>query len=138
MAYHSGNQPHSTQMFLQMNSKKWVCASLVKLPHTTQLNICSCINLRLTHTVSALFLHSEVVVAKVLNKSGSANGVESTGNIQVGDVVTGISINDEPMQYLATRPIFDQQQHLHQVFSTLHHSRGHIRFQLERSDNKAS
>ncbi|TVU49709.1 hypothetical protein EJB05_01035, partial [Eragrostis curvula] len=50
-----------------------------------------------------------VVVSKLLNKS--ASGVESTGNIQVGDVVTGISINEEPMQYLATGPIFDRQQH---------------------------
>lgn len=84
------------------------------------------------------FLHSEIVVAKLLNKSGSATGVESTGNIQVGDVVTGISINQEPMRYLATGPIFDQQQHLDKVFSTLLHARGHIRLQLERSDNKAS
>ncbi|XP_072148351.1 pleiotropic drug resistance protein TUR2-like [Setaria viridis] len=44
---------------------------------------------------------TEVVVAKLLNKSGSTSGIESSGNIQVGDVVTGISINEEPLQYLA-------------------------------------
>ncbi|KAJ1265885.1 hypothetical protein BS78_08G107700 [Paspalum vaginatum] len=80
----------------------------------------------------------EVVVAKLLNKSGSASGVESTGSIQVGDVVTGISINKEPMQYLATGPILDQKQHLDQIFSTLRHARGHICLQLERSDNKSN
>ncbi|KAL6847372.1 hypothetical protein ACP4OV_023225 [Aristida adscensionis] len=78
----------------------------------------------------------EVVVAKLLNKS--ASGIESTGNIQVGDVVTGISINEEPMQYLAIGPIFDHKQHLDQIFSTLRHARGHIRLQLERSDNKSN
>ncbi|CAN6348072.1 unnamed protein product [Urochloa humidicola] len=78
----------------------------------------------------------EVVIAKLLNKSGSTSGIESSGNIQVGDVVTGISINEEPMQYLAIGPILDHKQHLNQVFSALHHARGHIRLQLERSDNK--
>lgn len=83
------------------------------------------------------FFHSEVVVAKLLNKSGSTSGIESSGSIQVGDVVTGISINEEPLQYLATGPILDHKQHLSQILSTLCHARGHIRLQLERSDNKA-
>ncbi|CAL4898614.1 unnamed protein product [Urochloa decumbens] len=78
----------------------------------------------------------EVVIAKLLNKSGSTSGIESSGNIQVGDVVTGISINEESMQYLAIGPILDHKQHLNQVFSALRHARGHIRLQLERSDNK--
>ncbi|CAN6338630.1 unnamed protein product [Urochloa humidicola] len=78
----------------------------------------------------------EVVIAKLLNKSGYTSGIESSGNIQVGDVVTGISINEEPMQYLAIGPILDHKQHLNQVFSALRHARGHIRLQLERSDNK--
>ncbi|KAL6623571.1 hypothetical protein ACP70R_033450 [Stipagrostis hirtigluma subsp. patula] len=84
------------------------------------------------------YQETEVVVAKLLNKTRSASGVESTGIIQVDDVVTGISINEEPMQYLATRPTFDQQQQLDQVFSILRHARGHIRLQLERSDNKSN
>jgi hypothetical protein len=117
------------------NIKKWV-SFLVKLPYSVQLTVCIYIETNTVLTIS--FLHSEIVVAKLLNKSGSATGAESTGNIQVGDVVTGISINEEPMQYLATGPIFDQQQHLDQVFSTLLHARGHIRLQLERSDHKAS
>ncbi|CAN6343362.1 unnamed protein product [Urochloa humidicola] len=78
----------------------------------------------------------EVVIAKLLNKSGSTSGIKSSGNIQVGDVVTGISINEEPMQYLAIGLILDHKQHLNQVFSALQHARGHIRLQLERSDNK--
>jgi len=81
--------------------------------------------------------HSEVVVTKLLNKSRYISGIESSGNIQVGDVVTGISINEEPMQYLATGPIFDRKQHLTKVSSALRQARGHIRLQLERSDNKA-
>ncbi|PUZ67481.1 hypothetical protein GQ55_3G438700 [Panicum hallii var. hallii] len=80
----------------------------------------------------------EVVVTKLLNKSRYISGIESSGNIQVGDVVTGISINEEPMQYLAIGPIFDHKQHLNKVFSALRQARGHIRFQLERSDNKGN
>uniref|UniRef100_A0A0D9Y0H1 ABC transporter domain-containing protein n=1 Tax=Leersia perrieri TaxID=77586 RepID=A0A0D9Y0H1_9ORYZ len=80
----------------------------------------------------------EIVVAKLLNKSRTSSGVESTGNIQIGDVVTGISVNEEPMQYLAARPMFDKQYHLDQTFATLRHARGHVRLQLERFDNKAS
>jgi len=41
------------------------------------------------------------------------------------------------MQYLATGPIFDHKQRLTKVFSALRHAQGHIRLQLERSDNKA-
>ncbi|KAF8776612.1 hypothetical protein HU200_003335 [Digitaria exilis] len=89
---------------------------------------------------SSNFEHQEmeVVVAKLLNKSVSTSGIESSGNIQVGDVVTGISINEEPMQYLATGPIHDHKQHLNQVLSSLSHAQGHNRLQLERPDNKSN
>ncbi|CAD6267446.1 unnamed protein product [Miscanthus lutarioriparius] len=44
------------------------------------------LSLKESSTLNSNAEHQEMVVAKLLNKSGSATGAESTGNIQVGDV----------------------------------------------------
>ncbi|KAL6008711.1 hypothetical protein ACLOJK_021937 [Asimina triloba] len=74
----------------------------------------------------------ELVVAKLSSKVGQSGGIESTGRVQVGDVVTGISINNEELQYLAVGSNRTKQERSSQVYSRLKHARGHIRLQVER------
>lgn len=72
------------------------------------------------------------MVAKLSSKVGHSGGIQSTGRVQVGDVVTGISINNEEMQYLAVGAKKIQRERATQVFSMLKQARGHIRLQVER------
>ncbi|KAI4374049.1 hypothetical protein MLD38_012093 [Melastoma candidum] len=74
---------------------------------------------------------TELVVAKLSSKVGQSGGMQSTGRVQVGDVVTGISINNEEMQYLAVGPKKTQRERATQVFSLLKQARGHSRLQVE-------
>ncbi|ERN03264.1 ABC transporter G family member 36 isoform X1 [Amborella trichopoda] len=75
---------------------------------------------------------AELVVAELSSKIGSFEGIESTSIVQVGDVVKGISINNEGMQYLGVDSRWNQCDDTSQVYSKLSHARGHISLQLER------
>ncbi|KAI3439344.1 uncharacterized protein J3R85_004754 [Psidium guajava] len=75
---------------------------------------------------------TELVVAKLSRKIGHSGGIESTGRVQVGDVVTAISINNNEMQYLSVGPQKLQHERASHVYSMLKQARGHIRLQVER------
>ncbi|CAK9181177.1 unnamed protein product [Ilex paraguariensis] len=77
-------------------------------------------------------LVAELVVAKLSTKIGHSGGIASTGRVQVGDVVTAISMTNEEMQYLAVGPQKIQREHASHVYSMLKKARGHIRLQVER------
>ncbi|KAL3725768.1 hypothetical protein ACJRO7_030749 [Eucalyptus globulus] len=76
---------------------------------------------------------TELVVAKLSSKIGNSGGIESTGRVQVGDVVTAISINNDEMQYLSVGPQEILHERASHVYSMLKQARGHIRLQVERS-----
>ncbi|XP_077240342.1 pleiotropic drug resistance protein 1-like [Tasmannia lanceolata] len=80
---------------------------------------------------------TELVVAKLSSKVGHSGGIESTGRVQVGDVVTGISINNEDLQYLAVGTQETQHEQASQVYSALKYARGHVRLQVERYKEEA-
>ncbi|KAI6695438.1 hypothetical protein NL676_023148 [Syzygium grande] len=75
---------------------------------------------------------TELVVAKLSSKIGHSGGIESTGRVQVGDVVTAISINKDEMQYLSVGPQKMQHERASHVYSMLKQARGHVRLQVER------
>ncbi|GMY21981.1 Brefeldin A resistance protein [Fagus crenata] len=75
---------------------------------------------------------TELVVAKLSTKVGHSGGIESTGRVQVGDVITAISINNEEMQYLSLGPQKIQHRRTSHAYSILKQARGHIRLQVER------
>ncbi|GLJ34605.1 hypothetical protein SUGI_0695940 [Cryptomeria japonica] len=74
----------------------------------------------------------EVVVAKLPSKTDNTCGVGSTGKIQEGDIVTGISINNEEMNYLAVGSSIHQRSRASEVYNMLKNARGHVRLQVER------
>ncbi|XP_058077607.1 ABC transporter G family member 43-like [Magnolia sinica] len=74
----------------------------------------------------------ELVVAKLSSKVGHSGGIESTGRVQVGDLVTGISINNEELRYLAVGSKRTRHERVFQVYSMLRGARGHVRLQVER------
>ncbi|MCO5592667.1 hypothetical protein L7F22_046670 [Adiantum nelumboides] len=74
----------------------------------------------------------EVVVTKLSNVVDYTRGIESTGRIQIGDVVTGISINDEELQYISLGSKGDHQGRMDAVHSMLKNARGHVRLQVQR------
>ncbi|OMO86213.1 hypothetical protein CCACVL1_09721 [Corchorus capsularis] len=80
---------------------------------------------------SQLKRDTELVVAKLSKKVGHS-GIESTGKVQVGDVVTAISINHEKMQYLAIGPPEIQHERASDAYSMLKQVRHPIRLQVER------
>ncbi|KAK3016996.1 hypothetical protein RJ639_006562 [Escallonia herrerae] len=75
---------------------------------------------------------TELVVAKLSKKVGHSGGIESTGRVQAGDVITAISMNNEEMQYLAVGPQKIQQERALHASSMLKKAQGHIRIQVER------
>ncbi|KAI8027101.1 ABC transporter G family member 38 [Camellia lanceoleosa] len=75
---------------------------------------------------------TELVVAKLSTKVGHSGGIESTGRVQIGDVVTAISMNNEEMQYLAVGPQKVQREQASHAYSMLKNARGYIRLQVER------
>ncbi|XP_021692482.2 ABC transporter G family member 37 [Hevea brasiliensis] len=79
---------------------------------------------------------TELVVAKLSKKVGHSGGIESSGRVEVGDVVTAISMNKEEMQYLSVGPQKIQHQRASQVYSVLKQARGNIRLQVERYKNE--
>ena len=74
---------------------------------------------------------AELLVAKLSTKVGHSGGIESTGSVQVGDVITAISINNEEMQYLSLGPQKIQHKRTSHAYSILKQARGHIRLQVE-------
>ncbi|XP_057493189.1 ABC transporter G family member 31-like [Actinidia eriantha] len=75
---------------------------------------------------------TELVVAKLSTKVGHSGGIESTGRVQIGDVVTAISMNSEEMEYLAVGPQKTQRERASHVYSMLKKARAPIRLQVER------
>ncbi|KAK2977191.1 hypothetical protein RJ640_008816 [Escallonia rubra] len=75
---------------------------------------------------------TELVVAKLSKKVGHSGGIESTGRVQAGDVITAISMNNEEMQYLAVGPQKIQHDRASHAFSMLKKAQDHICIQVER------
>ncbi|XAR52732.1 Sulfate-transporting ATPase [Bertholletia excelsa] len=75
---------------------------------------------------------TELVVAKLSTKVGHSRGIESTGRVQIGDVVTAISMSDKEMQYLAVGTKRIQRDLASHAYSLLKNARGRIRLQVER------
>ncbi|XP_059654383.1 ABC transporter G family member 39-like [Cornus florida] len=75
---------------------------------------------------------TELVVAKLSTKVGHSGGIESTGRVQIGDVVTAISMNNEEMQYLAVGSQKIQRKRASHAYSVLKKERGPIHLQVER------
>lgn len=78
------------------------------------------------------FLIAELVVAKLSTKVGHSGGIETTGRVQVGDVVTAISMNNEEMQYLSVGTLKIQHGRASHVYSMLRQAQGQIRLQVDR------
>lgn len=78
------------------------------------------------------FLIAELVVAKLSTKVGHSGGIETTGRVQVGDVVTAISMNNEEMQYLSVGTLKIQHGRASHVYSMLKQAQGQIRLQVDR------
>ncbi|KAJ0078484.1 hypothetical protein Patl1_23940 [Pistacia atlantica] len=74
----------------------------------------------------------KLVVAKVSTKIGHSGGIESTGRVQIGDVVTAITMNNEEMQYLSVGPRKTKHERAAHVYSMLKQEQGHIHLQVER------
>ncbi|KAK6911685.1 ABC transporter-like, ATP-binding domain [Dillenia turbinata] len=77
-------------------------------------------------------LSAELVVSKLSSKVGHSGGIESTGRVQIGDVVTAISFNNEEMQYLSIGPQRVQRERASLVYSMLKQAQGPVRLQVER------
>lgn len=97
------------------------------------LDSCTCLGIldRLLILRSFSFL-SELVVARLSTKMGHSGGIESTGRVQVGDVITGIAINNEKLQYLGVGSKKTQRERASNVYSTLKQAKGQVRLQVER------
>ncbi|WCJ26876.1 ABC transporter G family member 36 [Euphorbia peplus] len=79
---------------------------------------------------------TELVVTRLSTKVGHSGGIESTGRIQVGDVVTAITVNKEETQYLSVGSQKIQHERASHVYSNLKQERGQIRLQVERFRNE--
>lgn len=79
---------------------------------------------------------AELVVSKISSKVGQSGGIESTGRVQIGDIVTALSVNGEESTYLALGPHSHQHEHASHAYSTLKKAAGHIRIQVERYETK--
>ncbi|CAL1407763.1 unnamed protein product [Linum trigynum] len=75
---------------------------------------------------------TELVVTKLSKKVGHLGGIRSTGRVQVGDVVTAISLNKEEMIYLSVGHQKVQKDRTIHVHSILKQTRPRIRLQVER------
>ncbi|KAK7843900.1 abc transporter g family member 14 [Quercus suber] len=75
---------------------------------------------------------SELVVSKLSTKVGHSGGIESTGRVLVGDVITAISMNNEEMQYLSVGSQIIKHNHASHAYAMLKQPRGHTRLQVER------
>ncbi|KAL6324023.1 hypothetical protein AAG906_006294 [Vitis piasezkii] len=75
---------------------------------------------------------TELVVAKLSTKVGNSGGIETTGRVQVGDVVTAVSMNNEEMQYLSVGTPKIQHGRASHVYSMLKQAQGQIRLQVDR------
>lgn len=75
---------------------------------------------------------AELVVAKLSTRVGHSGGIESTGRVQIGDVVTAISLNNDETQYLSVGPQKVQRLHASHAYLMLKQARGRIFLQVER------
>ncbi|CAI0551897.1 unnamed protein product [Linum tenue] len=80
---------------------------------------------------------TELVVTKLSKKVGHSGGIRSTGRVQVGDVVTAISLNKEEMIYLSVGHQKVQKDRTIHVHSILKQTRPRIRLQVEREKEEA-
>ncbi|KAH7542911.1 hypothetical protein FEM48_Zijuj02G0125400 [Ziziphus jujuba var. spinosa] len=74
----------------------------------------------------------ELVVSKISNKVGHPGGIESTGRVQVGDLVTAISTINDEMQYLSVGTKNMQHKQTSHAYSMLKRAQGRICLQVER------
>ncbi|KAL3515901.1 hypothetical protein ACH5RR_022803 [Cinchona calisaya] len=79
---------------------------------------------------------TELVVSKISSEVGHSGAIESTGRVQIGDVVTAMSINGEESTYIALGPQRILHEHASHAYSTLKKAEGHIRIQVERYEKK--
>lgn len=75
---------------------------------------------------------SELVVSKLSTKVGHSGGIESTGRVLVGDVITAISMNNEEMQYLSVGSQILKHNRASHAYAILKQARGHTCLQVER------
>ena len=75
---------------------------------------------------------SELMVSKLSTKAGHTGGIESTGRVLVGDVITAISMNNEEMQYLLVGSQIIKHNHASHAYAMLKQARGHAHLQVER------
>ncbi|EFJ33605.1 hypothetical protein SELMODRAFT_406260 [Selaginella moellendorffii] len=75
---------------------------------------------------------AEVVVSRLSTKVDQAQGIESTGHIQEGDIVTGISLRNGRMQYIAVGSKITRKSYADDISKVLEGARGHVRLQVER------
>ncbi|PON98277.1 ABC transporter, G [Trema orientale] len=75
---------------------------------------------------------TELVVAKLSTKVGHSGGIESTGRVHIGDVVTAISINNDETQYLSVGPHKVQHLRASRAYQILKQAQGRICLQVER------
>ena len=62
---------------------------------------------------------AELVVSKLSTKVGHSGGIESTARVQVGDMITAISVNKEEMLYLSVGPQKIQQKRASHAYAVL-------------------
>lgn len=68
---------------------------------------------------------SKLVVSKLSTKVGHSKGIESTGRVQVRDVITAISMNNEEMQYLSVGSQIIKHNRASHAYAMLKQARGH-------------
>ncbi|PON69613.1 ABC transporter, G [Parasponia andersonii] len=80
---------------------------------------------------------TELVVAKLSTKVGHSGGIESTGRVHIGDVVTAISINNDETQYLSVGPHKVQHLRASHAYLILKQAQGRVCLQVERYKEEA-
>lgn len=76
------------------------------------------------------------MVSKLSTKVGQSGGIESTGSVQIGDMITAISVSNEEMLYLSVGPQKIQHKRASHAYSVLKQARAHVHLQVERNKEK--
>jgi hypothetical protein len=76
------------------------------------------------------------MVSKLSSKVGHSGGIASMGRVQIGDMITAISVNNEEMLYLLVGPQTIQHKRASQAYTVLKQAQAHVRLQVERYKEK--
>lgn len=77
-----------------------------------------------------------MVVTKINQEMGEYGGIKNTSKVQIGDLVTAVSLNFEETTYLSAGNQTNQHDLPSRVYSKLKKIKGHVRVQIERSEEK--